>query len=256
MQGWQGWDDYAPFYDWENAQTVGRRDLRFWTDLARRTKGAVLELGCGTGRVSVPVAKVSERFVGIDRSAPMLARLRTRLKRTRLGSRAAIVRGDIRALPFRKRVRFPLVMAPYGILQSLLRDADLRATLRSVARVVPRGGRFVVDLVPDLPKWQEYERRVGLTGRGPQGGWLTLIETVRQDAHCQMTIFDQEFVERVGRRRQTYRSSIAFRTLTVAQVSGRLERAGFRIDAVLGDYGGREWSPDADVWVIVARRGS
>jgi ubiquinone/menaquinone biosynthesis C-methylase UbiE len=256
MQGWQGWDDYAPFYDWENAQTVGRRDLRFWIDLARRTRGAVLELGCGTGRVSLPVAKVSERFVGIDRSAPMLARLRTRLKRTRLGSRAAIVRGDIRALPFRKRVRFPLVMAPYGILQSLLRDADLRATLRSVARVVPRGGRFVVDLVPDLPKWQEYERRVSLTGRGPQGGWLTLIETVRQDANRQMTIFDQEFVERVGQRRQTYRSSIAFRTLTVAQVSGRLERAGFRIDAVLGDYGGREWSPDAGVWVIVAKRGS
>ena len=256
MQGWQGWDDYAPFYDWENAQTVGRRDLRFWIDLARRTRGAVLELGCGTGRVSLPVAKVSERFVGIDRSAPMLARLRTRLKRTRLGSRAAVIRGDIRALPFRKRVRFPLVMAPYGILQSLLRDADLRATLRSVARVIPRGGRFVIDLVPDLPKWQEYERRVSLTGRGPHGGWLTLIETVRQDANHQMTIFDQEFVERAGGSRQTYRSSIAFRTLTVAQVSRRLERAGFRIDAVLGDYGGREWSPDADVWVIVAKRGS
>ena len=170
-------------------------------------------------------------------------RLRTRLKRTRLGSRAAIVRGDIRALPFRKRVRFPLVMAPYGILQSLLRDADLRATLRSVARVVPRGGRFVVDLVPDLPKWQEYERRVSLTGRGPQGGWLTLIETVRQDANRQMTIFDQEFVERVGRRRQTYRSSIAFRTLTVPQVSGRLERAGFRIDAVLGTMAGGSGPP-------------
>ena len=28
--GATGWDDYAPFYDWENAQTVARRDVAFW----------------------------------------------------------------------------------------------------------------------------------------------------------------------------------------------------------------------------------
>jgi hypothetical protein len=184
----------------------------------------------------------------------MLARLRTRLRRARLGGRAGAVRGDIRALPFRKRVRFPLVMAPYGMLQSLLRDADLRATLRSVAAVSPRGGLFAVDLVPDLPRWQEYERRTTLRGRRPGGGQLTLVETVRQDCDRKLTIFDQEFVERIGRSRHTYRFSIAFRTLTVAQMAGRLDRAGFRIDSVLGDYGGREWSPDADVWVILARK--
>ena len=146
-------------------------------------------------------------------------------------------------------------MAPYGMLQSLLRDRDLRATLQSVAAIVPRGGFFVVDLVPDLPQWQEYERRVSLRGRRPRGGRLTLIETVRQDYDRRMTIFDQEFVERIGRRRKTHRFSIAFRTLTVAQVSSRLERSGFRIDCVLGDYRWRTWSPEADVWVIVARRG-
>ena len=71
-QGWHGWDAYAPFYDWENRRTVGRRDVRFWTDLAKQANGTVLELGCGTGRLSVPVARVAYRFVGIDRSEPML----------------------------------------------------------------------------------------------------------------------------------------------------------------------------------------
>ena len=207
MQGWHGWDEYAPFYDWENAQTVGRRDIPFWTDLARRTDGAVLELGCGTGRVSLPVAKVASRFVGIDRSAPMLARLRRRFRRARLGSRAAAVRGDIRQLPFRKRVRFPLVMAPYGMLQSLLQERDLLETLRSVSAVVPRRGLFAIDLVPDLPRWQEYERRTTLRGRRPGGGQLTLVETVRQDYDQRLTIFDQEFVERNGRCRDTHRFS-------------------------------------------------
>ena len=68
VQGWHGWDAYAPFYDWENRRTVGRRDVRFWTDLTRRVNGTVLELGCGTGRLSLPVTRVAKHFVGIDLS--------------------------------------------------------------------------------------------------------------------------------------------------------------------------------------------
>lgn len=228
--------------------------MRFWVDRARRASGPVLELGCGTGRLSLPVAKASDRFVGIDRSAPMLTRLRRRLRRARLGSRARAIRGDIRTLPFRRHVRFSLVMAPYGMLQSLLNDADLRATLGSVAAVMPRGGSFVIDLVPDLPRWNEYERRVSLRGRGPGGSNLTLIETVRQDRPCGLTIFDQEFVEQVDGRSERHRVAITFRTLTVPRMSARLERAGFTVDAVLGDYRGQAWSPTADVWVIVAKK--
>jgi SAM-dependent methyltransferase len=254
MQGWHGWDEYAPFYDWENARTVGRRDVAFWKGLAGRAGGGVLELGCGTGRLSVPVAREVERFVGIDRSAPMLDRLRARLRRARLGRRAQLVRGDIRALPFRKRFRVDLVMAPYGMLQSLLRDTDLRATMDSAAGVLRRGGMFGIDLVPDLPRWQEYERRTSLRGESPGGGRLTLIETVRQDRDRHLTIFDQEFVERRRGKRAIHRFSLAFRTLSVRQVTSRLERAGFSVDAVLGDYQGEPWSPEADVWVIVARR--
>ena len=73
-EGWHGWDEYAAFYDWENARTVGRRDVTFWRGLAARAKGRVLELGCGTGRVLVPVARDGRRIVGIDRSTPMLDR--------------------------------------------------------------------------------------------------------------------------------------------------------------------------------------
>ena len=243
IEGWHGWDDYAPFYDWENARTLGRRDVRFWVDLARRAAGPVLELGCGTGRLSLPVAKVVPRFVGIDRSGPMLDRVRRRLRRARLGGRAAVVRGDIRRLPFRARTRFQLVMAPYGMLQSLLSDADLTATLDAAADVVAARGRFVIDLVPDVPRWKA-------TG----GRHLTLVETVRQDRRRRLTLFDQEFAVRKGRRRETHRFSIAFRTLTVRQITNRLQRAGFRVDAVLGDYRGEPWHPDASVWVIMARK--
>ena len=198
-QGWEGWDAYAPFYDWENARTVARRDVAFWQRLAAAQEGRVLELGCGTGRITVPVVRAGAHVVGIDRSAEMLARGRQRLRRAKLPHRARLVRGDIRALPFRSRPGFQLVMAPYGILQSLTRERDLAETLRSVARVLRRGGLFGIDLVPDLPRWSEYERRTSLAGTRGRAR-LTLVESVRQDRRRRLTIFDHEYIEQRGRR--------------------------------------------------------
>jgi ubiquinone/menaquinone biosynthesis C-methylase UbiE len=254
-EGWQGWDEYAPFYDWENAQTLGRRDVPFWRRVAAAADGPVLELGCGTGRVSLPLARAGVDLVGIDRSAPMLERARQRISKSRNRQFAGplrLVRGDIRALPFHARA-FAMVLAPYGILQSLIRPRDLTATLAAVARVIAAGGTFGIDLVPDVPKWREYENRVGL--RGTSGGsQLTLIESVRQDPKRRLTTFEQKYVQRRGARLREHRFDLTFRTLSVRQMTRQLERAGFAVDAVLGDYRGRPWDDRADVWIIMAKK--
>src|SRR5262245_29193164 len=134
-EGWEGWDDYAPFYDWENARTLGRRDVPFWRDVAKSAEGPVLELGCGTGRVSLPLARAGVALVGIDRSAPMLARASRRARAGRLRGSLSLVRGDIRALPFSGNL-FSIAIAPYGVLQSLLVDRDLISVLESVRQVI------------------------------------------------------------------------------------------------------------------------
>jgi SAM-dependent methyltransferase len=254
-EGHEGWDEYAPFYDWENARTLGRRDVPFWRTLASQQDGRVLELGCGTGRISIPLAKAGVSLVGIDRSDAMLARARTRIIRARLTRHARLLRGDIRALPFRP-ASFALVLAPYGVLQSLLRERDLAATLDAVARVLKRNATFGIELVADLPAWDEYKKRVSLTGwrGGRTGSHVTLVETVRQDRVRRLTIFDQQFIERRGRQRRTHAFSLTFRTLSVPQMARRLEKAGFEISALLGDYRGGPWDPRADVWMILARR--
>jgi len=259
VEGFEGWDDYAPFYDWENAQTLGRRDIPFWRNLALQAGGTALELGCGTGRVSLPLARAGVRLIGVDRSAAMLDLARRRIARGRLYRRLQLAQADIRHLPFasaRSSSSFALVMAPYGILQSLLRERDLAETLREVRRVLQPDGTFGLELVADLPSWEEYHKRVSLKGwRGRRGGThITLVETVRQDPARGRTMFDQEFVERRGRRTRRHRFSLAFRTLSVPQMTRRLERAGFEISALLGDYRGGAWDPRADVWIILARK--
>jgi SAM-dependent methyltransferase len=252
-EGWEGWDDYAPFYDWENAQTLGRRDVPFWQRLASASRTPVLELGCGTGRVTFPVARAGTEIVGIDRSAEMLDRAAARKRRAKRTAGIHLVRGDIRHLPFPAH-SFELVMAPYGILQSLLRERDLAATLDAVARVLVPGGTFGLELVADLPSWNEYRNKVSLRGQRAGGGHVTLVESVRQDRTRRLTLFDQEFVERRGRetRRRTF--TLAFRTLSVPQMVRRLERAGLAVSALLGDYQGGPWDPRAEVWIILAGR--
>jgi ubiquinone/menaquinone biosynthesis C-methylase UbiE len=253
MEGWQGWDEYAPFYDWENARTLGRRDVPFWQRLAASSRGPILELGCGTGRVTFPLAREGTRIVGVDRSAEMLARAAKRKRRAHHRIAVQLVRGDIRHLPFPHR-SFPLVIAPYGILQSLLRERDLTATLAAVARVLQHDGTFGLELVADLPAWSEYNNKVSLRGKRGGGAQVTLIESVRQDRARRLTLFDQQFVERRGSdtRRRTF--TLAFRTLSVPQMVRRLEKAGFAVSALLGDYRGGPWDPRADVWIILARK--
>jgi len=254
QEGYLGWDEYAPFYDWENARTLGRRDVPFWRRLVEARGGRVLELGCGTGRVTIPLARTgAATLVGIDRSEAMLARGRTRIRRARVKG-VSLVRGDIRHLPFPAGT-FETVIAPYGVLQSLLNERDLTRALDAVSAMLPRGGVFGLELVADLPEWREYRRRVTLSGRrGASGAPITLLESVRQDPARGLTLFDQEFVEGRGRAARRHRFTLAFRTVSVPQMARRLDRCGFEVTAMLGDYRGGPWDPQAEVWILLAAR--
>ena len=253
-QGWEGWDDYAPFYDWENARTLGRRDVPFWRRIALEAGGPVLELGCGTGRITGPLVRAGVSLVGVDRSEPMLTRARRRLAKLtkspahQVANSLDLVRGDIRMLPFAPHA-FSTVIAPYGVLQSLL-----AAALDSAARVIEPGGAFGLDLVPDVPNWREYSNRVQLRGPAGRGVHLTLIESVRQDRARRLTTFEQRYVERRHGRSTEHRFELTFRTLSVQRMTDRLNRAGFVVDRVLGDYRGRPWDERADVWIILAKK--
>ncbi len=183
----------------------------------------------------------------------MLARAAARKRRARRPLDIHLIRADIRHLPIADR-SVPLVIAPYGILQSLLRERDLTATLEAVARVVEPHGMFGLELVADLPSWNEYRNKVSLRGRRAGGTHVTLIESVRQDRAKRLTLFEQEFVERRGRQKTHRTFTLAFRTLSVPQMVRRLEKAGFEVSALLGDYQGGPWDPRAEVWIILARK--
>jgi ubiquinone/menaquinone biosynthesis C-methylase UbiE len=128
----------APFYDLDLEGYED--DLFLYRQLAAEAGGAVLELGCGTGRVARALADAGVEVVGVDLSAPMLAIARERLA----GSDATLHEADFRSLNLRRR--FPLVLVPLGGLQHMATVDDVVAALQSASRHVTAEGRVVVDV--------------------------------------------------------------------------------------------------------------
>jgi len=77
----------------------------------------------------------------------------------------------------------------------------------------------------------------------------------RQDPRRRLTTFHQRYVEDRGGQKQEHCFDLTFRTLSVRQMTRKLETAGFTVEAVLGDYRGRPLDEGSDVWIILARRG-
>jgi SAM-dependent methyltransferase len=232
---------------------MGRRDVGYWKRFITGTRGWVLELGCGTGRLAMPLARVTRALIGIDFSQEMLGRAVVRARRNPAGARPRFLRGDIRRLPFAD-ASIACVFGAYGVVQSLTTDRDLDATFAEVARVLKPGGRFGLDLVPDLATWQAYQRQTRFRGT-LRGQPLTLVESVRQDHRQGLTMFDEEFI--VGRtpRAERHAFTLTFRTIPMRDMLERLTKTGFVIDGVRGSYRGAAWQEDADVWLVTTTNG-
>ena len=218
--------------------------MPFWLRMTGAVRGPVLELGCGTGRVTMPLAHEGVHVVGVDRSArdagagpaPRAPAAARRPRPTWCAATSATCRSPTAA--------FQMVMAPYGILQSLLSERDLTATLADVARVVEPDGIFGLELVADLPSWGEYRKRVSLRGRRTPGGaqspWSSRSARIGPRGSRSSTRSSSSGAAGTTRR---HAFALTFRTLSVPQMSRRLAAAGFRIEAVLGDYQGGPWDP-------------
>ena len=140
----------AALYDWEYRRR--RDDVRFYRRLADERGGPILDLGCGTGRLMVPLLRAGHTVVGVDRAPAMLARARPASRRLapRVRRRALLVRGDLRRSPVRApRSRSP---SPRSTPSSTSRPiASSRRLLRGRrARRCSPGGWFAFDtFAPD-----------------------------------------------------------------------------------------------------------
>jgi len=131
------------------------QDLAFWISQAIKYGDPVLELACGTGRVSIPLAKEGFAVTGIDNSEAMLAEARK--KSDAEGLTVEWVAADIRDFDLQRT--FPLIILPANALCHLLSLNDFEACLACVRNHLAHDGRFVIDVF--VPKMELLINRPG-----------------------------------------------------------------------------------------------
>ncbi|MCW4000922.1 MAG: class I SAM-dependent methyltransferase [Candidatus Bathyarchaeota archaeon] len=238
------------------------RQLQFLMGQLCGVGGAVLDVACGTGRHTGPLAGAGFDIVGLDTSRRLLGLARQR------SQGAALVLGDMRALPFRAGA-FDLAVSmdtSFGYLPT--RDAD-RQSLTELRRVLQRGGRFVLDvfnrehlirryprrkqlkwlMLPLLLKlnskrllfwayrWLEYPSFLLLQKRtvSEEGGWLCDFWVVYDLASGHLLKFRHR-VHLYG----------------LGELEEMLEEAGFAVQKTWGGYGMELWGADSSRLILLS----
>jgi SAM-dependent methyltransferase len=198
----------AKYYDGAYGAMRDLVDAPFYLSLAREFGGPVLEIGCGTGRVLLPIAREGIEIHGVDNSGPMIGILKENLAREnpRVASKVTIHSGDMRE--FRLNRSFPLVMIPFRPMQHMHTVADQLSALMSAAIHVAEGGTLAFDVF--YPKFEVLP--LGIGEERLEAEWPSPLdpETVTR------RYFRKDAVDKIN---QTYSLTFIFRSYRKGQLT-------------------------------------
>ena len=228
-------------------------DLPFWLKLAQQQGGPVLELGCGTGRVLVPLIQAGFKVYGVDSDPQMLAFLRKNLANVE-GGQATLVEADM--ANFSLPERFPLAILPCNTFSTL--DLVTRqATLANVLTHLQPRGVFAVSvpnpvMLEELP--QRSEEEVEESFPHPITGNQVQVLSSWQRTKTQFIVtWSYDHLQPDGRIERI--SGEARHWLTPAETYVyEIDAAGFEIHGIYGDFEGKEYDPEDDDLIIVCRK--
>lgn len=220
--------------------------------IARRTGGPILELGCGTGRVAIPLAQDGHEVVGLDRSPAMLARAERHARRDSVSLR--LVEGDMRSFSFSEA--FALIAIPFNTFLMLTPD-ERRSCLARVREHLASSGLLAVDCFQPDPEHivgrdggvrEEWTRRDGESGRDVTKFSSARANVDQIDLHWWFEEVDEE--GHVTRWQRATTMHYLYRR----EAELLLADAGFELDALHGDYDGSPAGGTSPKLLIVARR--
>ena len=219
-------------------------DVAFYVAEAVASGSPVLELGCGTGRILIPVAEAGVDIVGLDASADMLSIAREKLAASRpdVQRRAKLVQGDMR--DFELAQSFALVTIPYRAFLHNLSAEDQLRTLGRARQHLSGDGRLILNVFDPSVKlladgrWTMPADRHREFRHPRTGNRITIREDFRYDLEGQRVegAFVYDEVDATGRVLATTHSPLTLRYVFRYEMEHLLARAGFAVEALFGDF--------------------
>lgn len=230
-------------------------DLGFYVGQLASPDARVLELGCGTGRVTIPLAAHCAAIWGVDSSPAMIARLEEKLERAEHRDRITTSVGDITALDLKEH--FDLVIAPFRVLQNSATDEEVQGLLRSIREHLAPGGLAILNAFN--PRYTKEEFATAWMARGETVAWEVVdgpakLEMVDRAVRLQtepLVAFPQlvyRFYEH-GEMVDEAVLNIAMRVYYPDELLALVREAGFQVKDCWGGYAGEEYGKGSELVV-------
>jgi SAM-dependent methyltransferase len=253
-------DRLAWLYD-QVPSYVSREDVEFFVGEAVACGGPVLEMGCGTGRVLLPIARAGIEITGLDLSEAMLGRLRSKLaaEPEEVQRRVRLVHGDMCGFDLGRR--FALITIPFRPFQHLITVEEQMACLGCARRHLAEGGRLVFDVFnPDLGKLADPARLA--EAEDFAGAKLSDGRTARRTHRFAATHRAEQYndIEMVyyltdaeGRTERVVHG-FPFRTVFRYEMEHLLARCGFRVAQFFGNFDRSPFTDASPQMIFVAEK--
>lgn len=226
------------------------QDLPFYFSQTTGLEDPILELACGTGRLTIPFAQRGYKITGLDQSHAML-----KVAAQKTGNRLSnleLVLADARSFALDRR--FGLILFPFNALTHLLTAQDLGDCLHCVANHLTGSGRLIIDVFnPSLtiltrPATTRYPVRTYLDPDGR--GVITVTETNWYDRATQINHLTWYFHYESGAEEQI---TWSMRMWFPQELDALLQYHGFRIAAKYGNYDATPFLSDSPHQLVVCK---
>lgn len=231
----------AHLYDLDPRE-ITRDDIAFYRDRAKAMGGPVLELGCGTGRVSIPLAESGSEIWALDLSEEMLTQLRGKLGRlpAAVTQRLHLVHANMAGFDLGRK--FDLIVVPFRAFQALSERAEQEACLDCVIKHLSDRGRFIMHVFkpkgvfdeswvqPETFDWKVIDPRTGKT--------VSRYER-RRRIDLERQVLHVDLIYRVEGSTRDILEPLAISYFFEEQMRSLLQRQGFDIVEELGYFDGR-----------------
>lgn len=251
-------DRFARFYDDDYRDY--QDDIETIAVLAADCGDPLLELGCGTGRVLVPLAAAGHTITGVDISRLLMNAAAHKLAQHKLVDRATLVQDDLRTFDLAQK-DFAFAFCTSNTLMHFVTADEQLAVLRNAWRHLRPGGHLFVDLFnPDVPRLLAINGLMELADQwlDDESGAEVLkwsVRTVDLGEQVQETLFIYEELFPDGRSQRTS-CPFTLRFLWRSEAELMLRLAGFVVEDVWGDFDGAPYCSESEHLILLARKPS